>query len=156
MAQEDVAALLNNMAPDDRTMFLEELPATATRAAARAADAGGARRRGHAARLSGGLDRASDDAATTSRSARTGPSSEVLDYIRAHGQDSETLNVIYVVDEQRRADRRHPHPRVPADRRRRSRVADLMDRRFVALKATDDQADRGRGVPPARPHRRCR
>ena len=31
MAQEDIAALLNNMAPDDRTMFLEELPATATR-----------------------------------------------------------------------------------------------------------------------------
>ena len=31
MAQEDVAALLNNMAPDDRTMFLEELPAAATR-----------------------------------------------------------------------------------------------------------------------------
>ena len=31
MAQEDVAALLNNMAPDDRTMFLEELPADATR-----------------------------------------------------------------------------------------------------------------------------
>ena len=25
---------------------------------------------------------------------------EVLDHIRAHGQDSETLNVIYVVDEQ--------------------------------------------------------
>ena len=24
----------------------------------------------------------------------------MLDYIRAHGQDSETLNVIYVVDEQ--------------------------------------------------------
>ena len=31
MAQEDVAALLNNMAPDDRTMFLEELPAEVTR-----------------------------------------------------------------------------------------------------------------------------
>ena len=25
---------------------------------------------------------------------------EVLDYVREHGQDSETLNVIYVVDEQ--------------------------------------------------------
>ncbi len=25
---------------------------------------------------------------------------EVLDYVRAHGQDSETLNVIYVVDDQ--------------------------------------------------------
>ena len=31
MSKEDVAALLNNMAPDDRTMFLEELPATVTR-----------------------------------------------------------------------------------------------------------------------------
>src|SRR5262249_44725393 len=31
MAQEEVAALLNNMAPDDRTMFLEELPASVTR-----------------------------------------------------------------------------------------------------------------------------
>ena len=31
MAQEDVAELLNNMAPDDRTLFLEELPAEATR-----------------------------------------------------------------------------------------------------------------------------
>ena len=39
---------------------------------------------------------------------------EVLDYVRTHGQDSETLNVIYVVDEHGSADRRHPHPRVPA------------------------------------------
>jgi D-3-phosphoglycerate dehydrogenase len=31
MAHEDVAALLSSMAPDDRTMFLEELPASATR-----------------------------------------------------------------------------------------------------------------------------
>ena len=31
MAQEDVAELMNNMAPDDRTLFLEELPAEATR-----------------------------------------------------------------------------------------------------------------------------
>ena len=31
MAQEEVAELLNNMAPDDRTLFLEELPGEATR-----------------------------------------------------------------------------------------------------------------------------
>ena len=31
MAHEDVASLLNSMAPDDRTMFLEELPAAVTR-----------------------------------------------------------------------------------------------------------------------------
>ena len=36
------------------------------------------------------------------------------------------------------------------------RVVDLMDRRFVALKATDDQEDGGRRVPPVRPHARCR
>ena len=63
---------------------------------------------------------------------------EVLDYVRAHGQDSETLNVIYVVDGQ---------GLLIDDIRIREfllagedlRVADLMDRRFVALKATDDQ-----------------
>ena len=64
---------------------------------------------------------------------------QVLDYVREHGQDSETLNVIYVVDEQRRADRRHPHPRVPAWCRSTGTCRDLMDRRFVALKATDTQ-----------------
>src|SRR5207247_7516778 len=31
LSKEDVASLLNNMAPDDRTMLLEELPASATR-----------------------------------------------------------------------------------------------------------------------------
>ena len=64
---------------------------------------------------------------------------QVLDFIREHGQDSETLNVIYVADDQGRLidDMRirelllaHPS----------KRVADLMDRRFVSLKATDDQA----------------
>jgi magnesium transporter len=63
---------------------------------------------------------------------------EVLDHIRRHGQDSETLNVIYVVDER---------GLLIDDIRIRellltspgNRVADLMDRRVVALKATDDQ-----------------
>ena len=68
---------------------------------------------------------------------------EVLDYVRAHGQDSETLNVIYVVDEQGLLIddiRIREFLLAPIDRR----VADLMDRRFVALKATDDQDRRGR------------
>jgi magnesium transporter len=62
----------------------------------------------------------------------------VLDYVRRHGQDSETLNVIYVIDENGAL----------IDDIRISRVLtagpdatvrSLMDRRFVALKATDDQ-----------------
>jgi len=60
--------------------------------------------------------------------------------VRAHGQDSETLNVIYVVDE---------HGMLIDDVRIREfllapldhRVTELMDRRFVALKATDDQEE---------------
>jgi magnesium transporter len=63
---------------------------------------------------------------------------QVLDYIREHGQDSETLNVVYVVDGQ---------GLLVDDIRIRellltaldTPVRDLMDRHFVALKATDDQ-----------------
>jgi magnesium transporter len=63
---------------------------------------------------------------------------QVLDHVREHGEDSETLNVIYVVDNQ---------GALIDDIRIRElllakpamRVSDLMDRRFVALKATDDQ-----------------
>jgi magnesium transporter len=63
---------------------------------------------------------------------------EVLDYVRAHGQDSETLNVIYVVDGQNLLVddvRIREFLLAPLERR----VGELMDRRFVALKATDDQ-----------------
>jgi magnesium transporter len=63
---------------------------------------------------------------------------EVLDYVRAHGQDSETLNVIYVVDEHGLLIddvRIREFLLAPLDRR----VSEVMDRRFVALKATDMQ-----------------
>jgi len=63
---------------------------------------------------------------------------QVLDYIRTHGQDSETLNVVYVVDEQGLLidDIRIRELLLTSPE---NRVADLMDRRFVGLKATDNQ-----------------
>jgi magnesium transporter len=63
---------------------------------------------------------------------------EVLDHIRTHGQDSETLSMVYVVDEQGLLidDIRIGKVLLASPD---SKVADLMDRRFVALKATDDQ-----------------
>jgi magnesium transporter len=64
---------------------------------------------------------------------------EVLDYVRTHGQDSETLNVIYVIGEQSLLIddvRIREFLLAPLD----SKVGDLMDRRFVSLKATDDQS----------------
>ena len=63
---------------------------------------------------------------------------EVLDHIRAHGHDSETLNVLYVIDDRGVLIddlRVRELLVVPVT----TRVADLMNRRFAALRATDDQ-----------------
>jgi magnesium transporter len=137
MGQEDVAALLNNMAPDDRTMFLEELPAAATRQLLALLSPA---ERSVALSLLGYPEDSIGRLMTPNYVAvrEHWTVREVLDYIRAHGQDSETLNVIYVVDEQ---------GTLIDDIRIReflltspdNRVSDLMDRRFVALRATDNQ-----------------
>ena len=137
MAQDDVAALLNDMAPDDRTMFLEELPATATRQLLGLLTP---KERSVAVTLLGYPERSIGRLMTPHYVAvrETFTVREVLDYVRTHGQDSETLNVIYVVDEQGLLIddvRIREFLLASVDRR----VADLMDRRFVALKATDDQ-----------------
>jgi magnesium transporter len=137
MAQEDVAALLNNMAPDDRTQFLEELPAAATRhllALLTPAE------RSVAATLLGYPERSVGRLMTPHYVAvrEHWTVQEVLDYVRNHGQDSETLNVIYVVDD---------NGVLIDDIQIRQfllaavdkRVIDLMDRHFVRLTATDDQ-----------------
>ena len=114
MAQEDIAALLNNMAPDDRTMFLEELPAAATRQLLSlltpAERAVAVTLLGYPEDSIGRLMTPEYVAVREHWTVR-----EVLDYIREHGQDSETLNVVYVVDEHEAAHRRHPHPRAAAD-----------------------------------------
>ena len=137
MAQEDVAALLNNMAPDERTMFLEELPATATRELLTLLTP---EERSVAMALLGYPERSVGRLMTPNYVAvqEHWTVREVLDHVRTHGRDSETLNVIYVVDE---------HGLLIDDVRIREfllapvehLVADLMDRRFVALKASDDQ-----------------
>ena len=137
MAQEDVASLLNNMAPDDRTMFLEELPATATRQLLSLLTP---EERSVALTLLGYPENSVGRLMTPHYLAvrEEWTVQEVLDYVRAHGQDSETLNTIYVVDEQGLLIddvRIREFLLAPVDKR----VADLMDRRFVTLTATDDQ-----------------
>jgi magnesium transporter len=137
-AREDVAALLNSMAPDDRTMFLEELPASVTRQLLSLLTPA---ERSVALTLLGYPEDSIGRLMTPHYISvhEEWTVREVLDYIRTHGQDSETLNVVYVVDEQ---------GLLIDDIRIReflltsldNRVADLMDRRFVALKATDNQS----------------
>ncbi len=137
MAKEDVATLLNDMAPDDRTMFLEELPATVTRELLALLTP---QERAVALTLlgypEGSIGRLMTPHYVAVREDWT--VQQVLDHVRQHGRDSETLNVIYVVDD---------GGLLIDDVRIReflltstsSRVTDLMDRHFVALKATDDQ-----------------
>ena len=99
MGQEDVAALLNHMSPDDRTLFLSELPANVTKQLLLLLTP---EERAEAITLLG------YDAAERSAALMTPhyiavredwTVQQVLDYVREHGQDSETLNVIYVVDD---------------------------------------------------------
>jgi magnesium transporter len=137
MAQEDIAAILNEMAPDDRTMFLEELPATATQQLLTLLTP---EERAVASTLLGYPDGSIGRLMTPDYIAvrEQWTVQQVLDHIRTHGQDSETLNVIYVVDD---------HGVLIDDIRIRElllispdhRMADVMDRRFVALNAADDQ-----------------
>jgi magnesium transporter len=137
MAQEDVAGLLNNMAPDDRTMFLEELPASATQQLLTLLTP---EERKVAVDLLGyapdSIGRLMTPDYIAVREHWT--LQQVLDYIRTHGHDSETLNVIYVVDERGVLidDIRIRELLLTSPA---SRVADLMDRHFVALSAADPQ-----------------
>src|SRR5437763_6261545 len=65
---------------------------------------------------------------------------EVLDHIREFGRDSETLNVIYVVDERGKLIddlRMREFLLRPLD----AKVSDFRDRTFVALKVNDTQEE---------------
>jgi magnesium transporter len=135
MAHDDVQALLNQMAPDDRTMFLSELPANATKQLLALLTpeerAEAVQLLGYEPDTVGRLMTPHYIAVRESWTVR-----EVLDYVREHGQNSETLNVIYVIDDKGVLidDVRIREFLVrPLD----ARVAEIMDRRFVALRATD-------------------
>jgi magnesium transporter len=137
MAPDDLAALLNDMAPDDRTLFLSELPAHATHELLTLLSN---EERARAEKLLSYPPESVGRLMTPDYIAIRADWTvqDVLDHIRAHGQDSETLNVLYVID----------HRGVLIDDIRvrevllvpvTTRVAGLMNRRFAALRATDDQ-----------------
>jgi magnesium transporter len=137
LAQEEVGAILNDMSPDDRTRLLEELPATVTRQLLSLLDE---RERAVAVQLLGYPENSVGRFMTPEYIAVRPDWTvrQVLDYVRKHGQDKETLNLVYVVDDD--------GVLIDDVRMRRflladpeQRVRDLMDRSFTALKATDDR-----------------
>lgn len=137
LGQEDVAAILNEMAPDDRTMLLEELPAAATRQLLALLNE---QERAVAAKLLGYPEDSVGRLMTPDYIA-VHPHwtvQDVLNYVRQHGQDSETLNLVFVIDERGvLIDDIRIRKFLLADPQQH--VTDLMDNSFTALKATDDR-----------------
>jgi magnesium transporter len=139
MAHEQVGAILNEMAPDDRTALLEELPSAAARQLIRLLTP---EERHVATALLGYPEDSVGRLMTPDFIAvrEDWTVQQVLDYIREHGQDSETLNVIYVVDDQGKLIddlRMREFLLRPLD----AKVSAFRDHTFVALNVTDSQQD---------------
>src|SRR3954453_16240498 len=139
MAHEQVAAILNEMAPDDRTALLEELPSAAARQLIRVLTP---EERRIATALLGYPEDSVGRLMTPDFIAvhEDWTVQQVLDYVREHGRDSETLNFVYVVDER---------GKLIDDVRMRefllrpltAKVSDIRDQTFGALNVTDSQQD---------------
>jgi magnesium transporter len=137
MAQEQVVGILNEMSPDDRTALLEELPSAAARQLIQLLTPEERR----VARALLGYPEDSVGRLMTPNFIAVHADwtiKEVLDYVREHGEDSETLNVIYVVDDR---------GQLLDDLRIReilvqplaTRVSDIVDGNFVTLSVTDPE-----------------
>jgi magnesium transporter len=139
MAHEQVVAILNEMSPDDRTALLEEMPSAAARQLIKLLTP----EERHIAQALLGYPEGSVGRLMTPDFIAVHEDwtvKEVLDYIRENGQDSETLNVIYVVDDR---------GKLIDDLRIRefllkpltTKVREIRDRTFVALNVGDLQED---------------
>jgi magnesium transporter len=139
LGHDEVADILNSMADDDRTTLLEELPGAVTKQLLSLLSD---EERRSAVKLLGYPER-SVGRLMTPHYIAVHPSwtvRQVLDYVREHGQDSETLTMVYVVDDRGVLIddiRMRSFLLAPLD----DHVSDLMDNRFVALKATDAQKE---------------
>ena len=136
-SEEESKFVLNEMAPDDRTALLAELPPEQAERFINLLDPD---ERDIARAL---LEYREDSVGRLMTPdylvvRREWTMRHVLDHIRAHGRDRETLNVIYIIDE---------HNKLVDDLRIReillaplhAHVSDLMDNQFVSLCVTDDR-----------------
>jgi magnesium transporter len=136
MGDKDVANILNDMAADDRTALLEELPAKVTRHLLNLLSPQELR---VASQLLG-YPEDSVGRLMTPDYVAIKPHwtvQQVLEHLRKFGSDRETLNVVYVVDMGVLVDDLRLREILLADPSRT--VEELMDRSYVALRATDDQ-----------------
>lgn len=137
MPSDDAANLLNNLSPDDRTAFLEELTPDVSNRLIKFLTP---EERALTLKLLGYPEGSVGRLMTPDYIAvkMDWTVKQVLDYIRHKGRDSETINVIYVVDDK---------GLLLDDLRIRelllasldAKVSDIADRKFIALLVTDDE-----------------
>ncbi|MFU8889923.1 MAG: magnesium transporter, partial [Trueperaceae bacterium] len=137
LSDADAAAVLEEMSADDRTALLEELPGKVT---VRMVNLLSAEERATALQLLG-YPEDSIGRLMTPDYVRVKPAwtvAEALAHVRVFGEDSETLNVLYVtgsggvlIDDLRIRQLLTVDPE--------TRIESLMDRAFVALNVLDDQ-----------------
>ncbi|MBS1910363.1 MAG: magnesium transporter [Bacteroidetes bacterium] len=137
LSTEEVSAILNDMAPDDRTELFESLPSGV---AGRMMLLLSPEERAVAQTLLGYPEGSVGRLMTPDYIAvRAGWTvKQVLDYIRRYGKNSETMDVIYVVDRELKLIDDiviREFLLSPLD----TLVSDIMDGRFVALKVSDLQ-----------------
>ena len=132
-----LTGLLNDLDPDDRTAFFEELPGSVSQ---RLVQMLSKEEREIAIRLLG-YPEESIGRLMTPEYVAVKPYytiQQALETIRKFGRDSETLNVIYIVDDQwRLIDDVRIKEVILAEPNQV--VSDITDNRFVALNAYDDQ-----------------
>jgi magnesium transporter len=139
MPDQEISRLLNGMSPDDRTALLEREPPEEIerllmllrpeeQRIARSLLSYGA---GTVGRLM------TPDFVTVKRDWTV---EQVLDHVRRYGKDSETLNVVYVTDDNQRLidDLRIREILLSPPQRK---VEDLMDEQFVALSVTEEESE---------------
>lgn len=101
LGTKDVAGILDEMSPDDRTALLEELPSGIQQQLLQLLDEDERRvARTLLGYPKGSIGRLMTPDYVSLRGDMT--VAEALAYIRQHGTDSDTINVVYVVDERRR------------------------------------------------------
>jgi magnesium transporter len=139
LGKKEIAEILNVMSPDDRTQLLEELPAGLVKQMLGLLTAGEMK---IAQNLLGYPENSIGRLMTPDYIAvhEEMTVNQVLGYIRKHGHDSETLNMVYVVDRAgmliddiniRQVLLAPPNKRVSA----------LLDYSFVSLNIDDDQEE---------------
>ncbi len=137
MGKGEVTAILNDMSPDDRTALLEELPSSAAKQLIQLLSA----EERKVARSLLGYPENSVGRLMTPDYIAAKPDwtiAQTLQYIRENAEDSETLNVIYVINEKGVLidDIRIREIILAAPDKK---ITDLMDEHYVSLNVADDQ-----------------